>query len=63
MRAFFTHLCVIDFFFQVYNEGLVPSLVYGDKSPGPKPITPPREYSDMDSDKMQSADVQHATIV
>jgi hypothetical protein len=63
VRAFFTHLCVIDLFFQVYNEGLVSSPVCGDKSPGPKPVTPSREYSDTDSDKTQSADIQHANIV
>jgi hypothetical protein len=62
VRAFFTHLCVIDLFFQVVNEGLVPSPVCGDKSPGPKPVTPPREYSDTDSDKTQSADIQHANV-
>jgi hypothetical protein len=62
VHAFFTHLCVIDLFFQVYNEGLVPSPVCGDKSPGPKPVTPPREYSDTDSDKTQSADIRHANV-
>jgi hypothetical protein len=62
VHAFFTHLCVIDLFFQVYNEGLGPSPVCGDKSPGPKPVTTPREYSDTDSDKTQSADIQHANV-
>jgi hypothetical protein len=63
VRAFFTHLCVFDLFFQLYNEGLVPSPVCGDKSPAPKHVTPSRDYSDADSDKTQSADVHHATIV